>query len=314
MRPRILFFIAPLALGLATPALAQLVLPANPELVVTRLMSFDRNADGRIVAAELPERMHGVLARGDRSGDGALDRAEVRGLATAPAPQAFTRNVQVGQYGFRDGFDFDTSKHIDGALDDLRLATATKQRALEIARRFIADTDAAALPNLLAALKPLLTEEQMTSFRDAAEGKQINVPALMRDGVTFFGARPDERAGFERQIVRLRAHVVNLERNIETYGLDPAGKEQALAAVRQFQAHTPGRLNEGERTALLGQLQGVLSDEQREDLGAALARRPLAKLNAGVAGGQVFIQGRPALLRPPEPAPVFGIQDLVLRN
>ena len=51
---------------------------AGGEVVVDRLMSFDRDRDGVITAAELSERMQGLVARGDRSGDGALDAYEIR--------------------------------------------------------------------------------------------------------------------------------------------------------------------------------------------------------------------------------------------
>ncbi|PYR16132.1 MAG: hypothetical protein DMF98_28390 [Acidobacteria bacterium] len=50
----------------------------NPARVVDRIMSFDRDADGRITKDELPERMQGLVARFDRNGDGVLSADEVR--------------------------------------------------------------------------------------------------------------------------------------------------------------------------------------------------------------------------------------------
>ena len=56
----------------------------NPDIVIARLMTFDRDNDGRLVKSELPERMQNLLAA-DASGDQALDRDEIRAMAR-PAP------------------------------------------------------------------------------------------------------------------------------------------------------------------------------------------------------------------------------------
>jgi hypothetical protein len=49
--------------------------------MVERIMSFDKNKDGKVTRDELPERMHNLIARGDTNKDGALDREEVKKLA-----------------------------------------------------------------------------------------------------------------------------------------------------------------------------------------------------------------------------------------
>ena len=49
--------------------------------LIERLMSYDKNGDGKVTKDELPERMHGLIEQGDRNGDGALDRDEIRRLA-----------------------------------------------------------------------------------------------------------------------------------------------------------------------------------------------------------------------------------------
>src|SRR5262245_63303170 len=62
---------------------------ARPDDVVARLMSFDRNKDGKLEKDELAERMYTVMDRGDANGDGCLDRSELVALAMAkPAPAA----------------------------------------------------------------------------------------------------------------------------------------------------------------------------------------------------------------------------------
>src|SRR4051794_26957434 len=49
--------------------------------IVQRIMSFDKDNDGKVVADELPERMQHLIAMGDIDKDGALDKDEVRKLA-----------------------------------------------------------------------------------------------------------------------------------------------------------------------------------------------------------------------------------------
>jgi Ca2+-binding EF-hand superfamily protein len=50
--------------------------------IVERIMGFDKNRDGKVTKDELPERMHGLIARGDTNKDGALDRDEIKKLAS----------------------------------------------------------------------------------------------------------------------------------------------------------------------------------------------------------------------------------------
>jgi len=66
-------FVPPPGLTIQTAAAARV----SPDDVVTRLMTFDHNNDGRVAIGELSERMRPLVARGDRNGDEALDRAGV---------------------------------------------------------------------------------------------------------------------------------------------------------------------------------------------------------------------------------------------
>lgn len=56
--------------------------PADRDMAKS-LMSFDKNADGKLAKNELPERMQGMLARGDKDGDGFLTSAEIQAMVPA---------------------------------------------------------------------------------------------------------------------------------------------------------------------------------------------------------------------------------------
>jgi hypothetical protein len=313
MPPRFLSLLTLLAVGAGAPAWAQTV-GSTPDIVVERLMSFDRNADGRLVIAELPERMQGLVARGDASNDAALDSAEIRRLAMSPTPQLPVRNVlQVNQYGFGDSFSFDSSRHIEGALDDLRLAADTKDRAVEVAQTFLQGLDARALDTLMSTLGSLLNELQLADFQRAFEGQATEVAAVrIAGGVTFFGATKEEAAGQERVIVKVRVSPSDLEGHLTRYGLDASRQEQALAAIRQFRVRGPARMNDAERSALLAQFRPLLSDEQIDDLRAALMRRPVVQMTGITDPLRMFTTVQVVAPRPTEPVGTVELHRLLL--
>jgi EF hand len=53
--------------------------------LVDSVMKFDKDGDGKISAAELPERMARMMEEGDANKDGFLDRSEVEALSRRPA-------------------------------------------------------------------------------------------------------------------------------------------------------------------------------------------------------------------------------------
>src|SRR5262245_8423774 len=62
------------------PSIPAILQTVSADDLVTRLMSYDKNGDGKVTKDELPERMHSLIEQGDRNGDGALDRDEIRRL------------------------------------------------------------------------------------------------------------------------------------------------------------------------------------------------------------------------------------------
>lgn len=57
--------------------------PDPVDVLTQTLMALDKNNDGKIDKSELPERMQGMLKRGDTNHDGFLSAEEVRAIAKA---------------------------------------------------------------------------------------------------------------------------------------------------------------------------------------------------------------------------------------
>ena len=263
---------------------------------------------------ELPERMHSLLARGDRGGDGVLDRTEILRLTKSPTSHvSLAKGLEPGRYGFSDsGFDFDSSSHVDGAIDDLRLAATIRDDAHEIARTFMTGRTAAAKSDLLTAMARILTREQLDDFRGLLDRQTAGVPVMRQNVVSGFGAMAFE-AGGRRVIVTSPRDGApgDLEGRINGYRLPPDDKRQALEALGHFSTHVPGRLNDAERTGLVERLGELLNDEQRDDLRAALARRPIVQLSNRASVQTLINSFRvPGVQGTPD---TFIMQDLVLR-
>jgi cytochrome c peroxidase len=94
----------------------------SPDVVIERLMSFDGNGDHRISRAELPERMQGLIARGDRNADAALDSNEIRSLVSAAAAERIVRVFSRPQ----------PPEGLPGVIEDLKLAPAKHALALAL--------------------------------------------------------------------------------------------------------------------------------------------------------------------------------------
>lgn len=274
---------------------------AKPEDVIARMLTFDRDGDGRVALSELPERMQPLIARGDIDHDNALDPLEIQKVAITPPPPppVLMRGVShAGGYGFADEDSISSLSHIESSLEDLRLASDVKEQALPIVKAFAEALDADASAKLLQEMESLLTVEQLADFRSAIDPRNPQrvffINRLGASGANVFMVGP------------------NLARRIEQYGLAGAQKDQALAAIERFKAKL--RPGEPDRNVLLDQVKSILSDEERDNFRAALERRPLTKaggvisgvVGGGVVGGSVFADrpggsagtGRPAEMPP----------------
>ena len=154
----------------------------SPDVVVDRVMSFDRDHDGRVTKEELPDRMHNLLS--DATG-GTLDSAAVRTRAMtaaamragAAAATATGRGFQgSGGYTFGDQISLSTRPHVEGALDDLRLPALTREQALAIVTPFMEKLEADAIAKLVSELHFVLTVGQLTNFRTMVE-RQLSKPS-----------------------------------------------------------------------------------------------------------------------------------------
>jgi hypothetical protein len=264
------------------------VTTVSPDIVVARLMTFDLDSDGRLIKSELPERMQNLLVA-DASGDQALDRDEIRALAKPASPAVVAATVPGfrgggGGYTFGDQVSLSTREHVEGALDDLRLTPNAHQQALAIVRPFMAKLEADASAELLDELEGAMSEAQLRSFRAMLDRQ------LSGNGMHVI----TQRNGTKVNVFRLGPDLTMM---INGFALPPDQTKTALAAFERFKARI--RPADADRAALLAELKDVLNDEERDNFGAALQRRPLVKAGgviAGVVGG----------LQPPLPPPPPG--------
>ena len=228
----------------------------NVDLVVARLMSFDRNHDGAVAMEELPERLQPLVARA--GGTGPLDEPALRRLADRPASQGTTRGFSGAGYSFGDDIGFSTRNHVEGAIDDLRLPAASKDEALRIATQFVDRMESRAAATLLRGMTPMLSAAQLTAFKSEVGKKSVEHTVATPDGNHL------------TVIVR-----VNLDAVVTRYGLTPSQSQRAHALIKAYNEQL--RPGAPERDALIQQLRAVLDIEERDNLRAALERRPLVK-------------------------------------
>jgi hypothetical protein len=261
----------------------------SSDALVARVMSFDLNNDGRITSDELNERMKPLLGKGDVNGDRALDGTEIRSLATAPAPRQVRGFPSAGGYGFGDDSGFSSRLHIEGALEDLRLSAATRERALPVVRDFLDTWEASSKATLLNDMEAVLTAEQLANFSQKLDTNRIPVIPVPELQSIATNVPPDQASRLEGLLARLADQMVLV--SVAPYKLTDEQTSQARAALERFNSRR--RLRDAERSVLLDRMAGILSNEERDDFRSALERRPVVKAGTGVmkvalASGSAF--------------------------
>jgi hypothetical protein len=141
--------------------------------VVERILSFDKNKDGKVTKDELPERMQYLIEKGDTNKDGALDREEIRKLAVDLARDegprrggpGGPRGQAVAGNGFPPGV-------IERAVNDLKLADKKKETAtaaIKANQENVRKLTELARADLLLKMEELLGAEDLQKFKTALE-------------------------------------------------------------------------------------------------------------------------------------------------
>jgi hypothetical protein len=154
------------------------------EQIVERIMSFDKNGDGKITVDELPERMQHLIALGDLDKDGALDKSEIAKLATTL--EAFTNLTGNGGlppgappkgpgpkgFGPKGGAFKGAAGEVQRTLDDLNVTGTTRDkadRALRAHQDKMRRLEELARSELILQMKEVLNEEDYRVLKSALD-------------------------------------------------------------------------------------------------------------------------------------------------
>ena len=144
----------------------------SPLAVRERLLSFDADHDLRISRSELPDRMQGLIARGDKNADGALDFVEIDALVNAAASERT-----------RVAFRPQPSEGLAGVINDLKLPPEKHERALAIVSAQKPTPHVNEPPrDIYKAMRLVLDDEEYENFVAAAERLSKTAPIRMGIG------------------------------------------------------------------------------------------------------------------------------------
>ena len=143
----------------------------SPLAVRERLLSFDADKNLRISRDELPERMQGLIARGDKNGNGVLDFDEIHALVNAASSERTRVSFRPQRF-----------EGLPGVISDLKLSPAKREQALAIlSAQKPAPHVKGANTSLYKAMKSLLDDEEYENFVAAAE--RLSKTAQLRMGI-----------------------------------------------------------------------------------------------------------------------------------
>ena len=129
--------------------------PTDPSFeVAQRILALDANGDTYVARHELPERMQGLIERGDQNGDGSLTADEVLSLVRQAPPSRPPPPLTPSPRQAVAIFD---------VVSDLRLSPDKYSRVRDILRTHIA-----AGPDLELRLRDVLDDEEYGNFVAAA--------------------------------------------------------------------------------------------------------------------------------------------------
>jgi hypothetical protein len=144
--------------------------PLHHTAVVERLLSFDANRDDRIARDELPERMEGLVSRGDKNNDTFLTRDEVIALVDTSSP--VRRSLRLTARG---------AGGLAEIIADLKLPAVINDRALKIVQAHTASRNppGPVSREIDTAMRELLDDEDYENFVAAAARLRQTPPVIV---------------------------------------------------------------------------------------------------------------------------------------
>jgi hypothetical protein len=148
----------------------------TPDDVVARIMSFDKDKDGKVTKDELPERMQHLIELGDTNKDGALDRDEIKKLAADLVRDEAARGGGLGGGppggGRANAGDGLPPGAIERAVNDLNLSDKTKEAAaaaLKAHQENVRTMRELARADLVLAVTDVLSGEEVKTVQTALD-------------------------------------------------------------------------------------------------------------------------------------------------
>jgi EF hand len=195
--------------------------PVTAAQIVERIMSYDKNNDGKVTVDELPERMQHLVAMGDINKDGALDREEVRKLAETlesfvdlaggGLPGGGAKGDKGGFKGDKGGFK---GAEVRKALDELDLRGATRDKADGFVRAYqdkLKKFEEVSRAELAMQMKEILSEADYRSFKAS-----LDRPPPPKGFKGPNGPPPPPPGDLTSRIDQLQKELDDLRRKVQT--------------------------------------------------------------------------------------------------